>query len=170
MELLTVFWDRFDPTQRNRQGNDVGTQYRSGIYYLSEAQKAFAEASKEAEAQQYALPIATEVVPAETFWPAEKVRGVASRILTPTPTLRTRTPTPVPSLNPDPNPNPNPNPKVPPAILGQGRPVREERGPHAHPLLRLGCVCASAFGDGFRSGWVGVLRPVRGVGHGAESY
>jgi len=43
MELLTVFWDRFDPTQRNRQGNDVGTQYRSGIYYLSEAQKAFAE-------------------------------------------------------------------------------------------------------------------------------
>mmetsp|Transcript_31881 Transcript_31881/g.101515 ORF Transcript_31881/g.101515 Transcript_31881/m.101515 type:complete len:98 (+) Transcript_31881:586-879(+) len=72
MELLTVFWDRFDPTQRNRQGNDVGTQYRSGIYYLSEAQKAFAEASKEAEAQQYALPIATEVVPAETFWPAEK--------------------------------------------------------------------------------------------------
>lgn len=47
-ELLEVFWNRHNPTQLNRQGNDVGTQYRGGIYYTSEAQRAAAEASKAA--------------------------------------------------------------------------------------------------------------------------
>src|SRR3954463_10477631 len=45
-ELLKVFWESHDPTQGMRRGNDVGTQYRSGIYYTSEAQKRTAEASK----------------------------------------------------------------------------------------------------------------------------
>eukprot|EP00968_Pinguiococcus_pyrenoidosus_P002512 scaffold143_cov260-Pinguiococcus_pyrenoidosus.AAC.5 len=71
-ELLTVFWDRLNPTQVNGQGNDIGTQYRSGIYYLSDEQRVAAEASREAEQAKYVEPIATEIQQAETFWPAEK--------------------------------------------------------------------------------------------------
>ena len=70
-ELLTVYWDRLDPTTRNRQGGDVGTQYRSGVYYFSEEQKNKALASRDAEQKKYASPIVTEILPASEWYPAE---------------------------------------------------------------------------------------------------
>ena len=74
-ELLKTFWESHDPTQGMRQGNDVGTQYRSGIYYTSEAQARAAEASKAAyEAALHARglgPITTEILPAPEFYFAE---------------------------------------------------------------------------------------------------
>jgi peptide-methionine (S)-S-oxide reductase len=71
--LLDVFWENHDPTQKNRQGPDVGTQYRSAVFFHSDAQRQAAEASKErlAASGRYARPIATEIVPASTFWRAE---------------------------------------------------------------------------------------------------
>ena len=73
--LLKTFWEGHDPTQGMRQGNDMGTQYRSGIYYFDEAQRAVAEASKEAfqpvlDAAGYG-EITTEIQPAGTFYYAE---------------------------------------------------------------------------------------------------
>ena len=74
-ELLTVFWQGHDPTQYMRQGNDIGTQYRSGIYVYSEAQREAAEASR--AAYQAALSaqgfgeIVTEIVDAPAFYFAE---------------------------------------------------------------------------------------------------
>ena len=74
-ELLKVFWESHDPTQGMRQGNDVGTQYRSGIYYYTEEQRRAAEASKAAYDQALAArglgPITTEIVPAPEFYFAE---------------------------------------------------------------------------------------------------
>jgi len=72
-QLLNVFWDEHDPTTMNRQGPDVGTQYRSAIFYLDEAQKAAAEASKSAldASGKYRNPVVTEITAATTFWPAE---------------------------------------------------------------------------------------------------
>ena len=74
-ELLKVFWESHDPTQGMRQGNDVGTQYRSGIYYYSEEQRRAAEASKAAYEKALAGrglgPITTEIVPAPEFYFAE---------------------------------------------------------------------------------------------------
>ena len=73
--LLKIFWEGHDPTQGMRQGNDVGTQYRSGLYYYDDAQKAAAEASK--AAYQAALSgarhgaITTEILPAPEFYFAE---------------------------------------------------------------------------------------------------
>lgn len=71
--LLKIFWNLHDPTTLNRQGNDVGTQYRSGVYYQSEAQKAEALSVKEAieQAGTYKNPIVTEIVPFTNFYPAE---------------------------------------------------------------------------------------------------
>lgn len=73
--LLKTFWESHDPTQGLRQGNDVGTQYRSGIYVFSEAQRQAAEASKAAYAAQLAAagfgPITTEILPAPVFYFAE---------------------------------------------------------------------------------------------------
>jgi len=74
-ELLRVFWESHDPTQGMRQGNDVGTQYRSGIYVYGEAQRRAAEASREAyqqalKAQGYGA-ITTEVLEAPEFYYAE---------------------------------------------------------------------------------------------------
>jgi peptide-methionine (S)-S-oxide reductase len=73
-KLLDVFWENHDPTQRNRQGPDVGTQYRSEIFFRSPEQKAAAEASKASlEASgRFKRPIATEITPASTFWRAEQ--------------------------------------------------------------------------------------------------
>ena len=74
-ELLKVFWENHDPTQGMRQGNDVGTQYRSGIYVYSENQKQLAEASR--DAYQQALDkagygkITTEILDAPEFYYAE---------------------------------------------------------------------------------------------------
>ena len=72
-KLLGVFWKAHDPTQLNRQGADVGTQYRSAIFTHSDAQQAAAQASLAAENQSghYPKPIVTEIVPATAFYPAE---------------------------------------------------------------------------------------------------
>jgi peptide-methionine (S)-S-oxide reductase len=70
--VLAWFWDLHDPTTLNRQGNDTGTQYRSAIFYHSDAQKATATASKTAAQANFKDPIVTEITPASTFYPAEK--------------------------------------------------------------------------------------------------
>lgn len=72
-QLLEVFWFLHNPTTLNRQGNDVGTQYRSSIFYHSEKQKQEAEESmKESETRQdWNGKYVTEIVPFEKFWPAE---------------------------------------------------------------------------------------------------
>jgi peptide-methionine (S)-S-oxide reductase len=73
--LLQVFWDSHDPTQGMRQGNDVGTQYRSGVYVFDAAQRAAAEAARAAFAPRLAAagygPITTELVDAPAFYYAE---------------------------------------------------------------------------------------------------
>jgi peptide-methionine (S)-S-oxide reductase len=73
-ELLEVFWDLHDPTQLNRQGPDVGSQYRSVIFYYSEEQKVKAEESKnKLEASgKYKRDVVTEIVPAKPFYMAEE--------------------------------------------------------------------------------------------------
>lgn len=72
-ELLDLFWRMHDATTLNRQGADIGTQYRSAIFTHSEEQKAQAEASRAALAQAKPKgdPIVTEITPATTFYPAE---------------------------------------------------------------------------------------------------
>ncbi len=74
-QLLKTFWESHDPTQGMRQGNDVGTQYRSGIYYYSDEQRREAEASKaayEAALRERGMgPITTEILPAPEFYFAE---------------------------------------------------------------------------------------------------
>ncbi|MFT5499592.1 MAG: peptide-methionine (S)-S-oxide reductase, partial [Kiritimatiellia bacterium] len=69
--LLDLFWHSHNPTTLNRQGNDSGPQYRSAVFYHSEAQKAAAEASKEAVQAEFEKPIVTEITAASTFWVAE---------------------------------------------------------------------------------------------------
>jgi peptide-methionine (S)-S-oxide reductase len=70
-QLLEVFWAAHDPTTVNQQGADVGTQYRSAIFYHSEAQKAAAEKSKETAQWRFPAPIVTEIVPLTGFYRAE---------------------------------------------------------------------------------------------------
>ena len=74
-EILRVFWEAHDPTQGMRQGNDVGTQYRSCAYWTTEAQRDAIEASRLAYEAQLAAagygPVTTEVAPAPTFYYAE---------------------------------------------------------------------------------------------------
>ena len=88
-ELLDAFWKLHDPTQLNRQGFDVGDQYRSAIFFHSPEQEAKAKASKEAAQAQFKRPIVTEITPAAEFWPAEdyhqqylQKRGLASCAIT----------------------------------------------------------------------------------------
>jgi peptide-methionine (S)-S-oxide reductase len=74
-DLLKVFWENHDPTQGMRQGNDVGTQYRSGIYYEDAAQQRAAERSRDAFQKQLTAAgygaITTEILPAPEFYYAE---------------------------------------------------------------------------------------------------
>jgi peptide-methionine (S)-S-oxide reductase len=72
-KLLDVFWTAHDPTQMNRQGADVGTQYRSAIFTHTDAQTAAAQTSKQAAdiSGHFAKPIVTEITPATEFYPAE---------------------------------------------------------------------------------------------------
>jgi peptide-methionine (S)-S-oxide reductase len=88
-QLLDVFWSSHDPTQLNRQGPDVGTQYRSAIFVHDDEQAAQATASKERAQQRHDRSVVTEIVPAATFWTAEdyhqrylEKRGLASCTLT----------------------------------------------------------------------------------------
>lgn len=69
-KILAWFWDLHDPTTLNRQGNDIGTQYRSVIFHHSEGQKITAEASKAAAAAKFDDPIVTEITAASEFYPA----------------------------------------------------------------------------------------------------
>lgn len=73
-DLLKVFWEVHDPTEFNRQGPDVGTQYRSVVFFHSPQQEAAAKASKEKleKSGVYQRPIVTEIVPAAEFWRAEE--------------------------------------------------------------------------------------------------
>jgi len=72
--LLQVFWRLHDPTQLNRQGPDIGSQYRSVVFYHDEQQKTEAQQSKRELEQSGRLsgPVMTEIVPAGRFWPAEE--------------------------------------------------------------------------------------------------
>lgn len=72
-QLLDVFWECHDPTQVNRQGPDVGTQYRSAIFTTTPEEAAAAQASKERLEREgrYRRPIATRIEPAPEFWMAE---------------------------------------------------------------------------------------------------
>jgi peptide-methionine (S)-S-oxide reductase len=72
-ELLEIFWKTHDPTTLNRQGNDVGTQYRSGVYYHSEEQRRLAEEYKQKlnDANAFGKPVVTEILPASAFYKAE---------------------------------------------------------------------------------------------------
>lgn len=86
-ELLQIFWNNHNPTTLNRQGPDVGSQYRSAIFFHDEAQREVAEASREAleNSGRFSDTVVTEIEPAQTFWLAEdyhqqylEKRGLAS--------------------------------------------------------------------------------------------
>jgi peptide-methionine (S)-S-oxide reductase len=74
-QILEVFWRIHNPTTLNRQGNDIGTQYRSGIYFMNEEQERIAKASKQAveESGLWAADgkVITEILPLNNYWPAE---------------------------------------------------------------------------------------------------
>jgi methionine-S-sulfoxide reductase len=70
-EILDFFFRLHDPTTTNRQGNDVGTQYRSAIFYHDEAQRDAAERAKQRAQPKWPRPIVTDVVPFSSFYPAE---------------------------------------------------------------------------------------------------
>jgi len=70
-DLLNVFWDNHDPTTMNRQGPDVGAQYRSAIFFHSPEQEAAAKASREKAQSRFRNKIVTEITPASEFYRAE---------------------------------------------------------------------------------------------------
>jgi peptide-methionine (S)-S-oxide reductase len=70
-DLLQVFWRKHDPTQLNRQGWDIGDQYRSAIFFHDEEQREAALRSKEREQDRFSAPIVTQIEPAQTFYEAE---------------------------------------------------------------------------------------------------
>lgn len=73
-QLLIAFWNMHDPTTSNRQGPDIGTQYRSAIYYTTPEQQQIATASKEAadKSGKFKRPIVTEITAAGAYWKAEE--------------------------------------------------------------------------------------------------
>ena len=73
-QLLEIFWQLHDPTTPNRQGPDVGTQYRSAVFYHDQPQRAAATAMKERlqASGRFRRPIVTEITPAATFWRTEE--------------------------------------------------------------------------------------------------
>ena len=71
-QLLETFWMAHDPAQKNRQGPDIGTQYRSAIFYHNEEQRQIAERSKEQKEKDLGVKVQTEITPAAEFYPAEE--------------------------------------------------------------------------------------------------
>ncbi|MCC7432019.1 peptide-methionine (S)-S-oxide reductase MsrA [Candidatus Peregrinibacteria bacterium] len=73
-DLLRIFWKSHNPTTKDRQGPDIGHQYRSAIFYHSDQQRQIAEQSKEEldKSGKYKNPVVTEIVPAQKFWSAEE--------------------------------------------------------------------------------------------------
>ena len=87
-KLLDVFFSIHDPTQKNRQGPDIGDQYRTAIFVHDDEQAKEAQASKDGHAKDFARAIVTEITPATTFYPAEdyhqrylEKRGMASCVI-----------------------------------------------------------------------------------------
>jgi peptide-methionine (S)-S-oxide reductase len=70
--ILDMFFTLHDPTQLNRQGNDVGTQYRSAMFYEDEVQKVLFEAARDRAVELWGEGIVTDILPAETFWMGEE--------------------------------------------------------------------------------------------------
>lgn len=70
--ILDMFFTLHDPTQLNRQGNDIGTQYRSAMFYEDEDQRIAFEAARDRAVELWGNGIVTEIVPAETFWMGEE--------------------------------------------------------------------------------------------------
>ena len=70
-ELLDKFWEIHDPTTVNRQGPDIGTQYRSAIFFHDAEQEAAATRSRDAAQSRFSRPIVTQIVPVSDFWRAE---------------------------------------------------------------------------------------------------
>ena len=87
-EILEIFWAIHDPTTPNRQGYDVGTEYRSMILYEGAEQKKVAEASIRTVAKLWPNPIVTELVPLEKFYPAKKISVIISSVTPPRRTAR----------------------------------------------------------------------------------
>lgn len=71
-QLLDIFWECHDPTQKNRQGPDIGTQYRSAIFVHDDQQREAAQRSRDDQQRRLRATIQTEIQPAQTFWPAEQ--------------------------------------------------------------------------------------------------
>lgn len=71
-QLLDVFWELHDPTQLNRQGPDMGTQYRSVIFYHTKEQKKLSEETREKQQKNYTKKLVTEITSAQKFYPAEE--------------------------------------------------------------------------------------------------
>ena len=72
-DLLNMFWKSHDPTTRNKQGNDIGTQYRSAVFYHNNEQKTIAKESKDKvdNSNVFLNPVVTEITKLDKFWPAE---------------------------------------------------------------------------------------------------
>ena len=70
--ILDIFFTIHDPRQLNRQGNDIGTQYRSAMFYENDEQRAMFEAARDRAVETWGDGIVTEIVPAETFWVGEE--------------------------------------------------------------------------------------------------
>jgi len=70
--ILDIFFTIHDPRQMNRQGNDIGTQYRSAMFYENDEQKAMFESARDRAVEMWGDGIVTEIVPAETFWVGEE--------------------------------------------------------------------------------------------------
>ena len=70
--ILDMFFTLHDPTQLNRQGNDVGTQYRSAMFYVNDEQRVMFEAARDRAIDLWGPAIVTEIVPVETFWMGEE--------------------------------------------------------------------------------------------------
>lgn len=70
--LIDLYFKTIDPTSRNRQGNDVGTQYRTGIYYTDPADRSVVEEAIDRESKHYTRPLVVEAAPLENFYPAEE--------------------------------------------------------------------------------------------------
>ena len=70
--ILDMFFTVHDPTQLNRQGNDVGTQYRSAMFYENDEQRVLFEAARDRAVELWGSAIVTEIVPVETFWMGEE--------------------------------------------------------------------------------------------------
>ncbi|WP_341877001.1 peptide-methionine (S)-S-oxide reductase MsrA [Defluviitalea saccharophila] len=71
-EILNKYWEIIDPTILNRQGPDIGSQYRTGIYYINKEDKEIILQSRNEEQKKYDKPIVTEIEPLKTFYPAEE--------------------------------------------------------------------------------------------------